>query len=149
MEAIPRISRAQKMDALSSQGNLAGYKAVLMGADALDQIMPMTVTAAGTIKPANVVIMGAGVAGRPALATPTPPAAAARRLAPPPSPARTARRLRKTLLALNPPTHTLLSPPKSIKIILYDQNMFPKSHDNMIITRTGQNIKASGYHKKV
>jgi len=69
MEAIPRISRAQKMDALSSQGNLAGYKAVLMGADALDRIMPMMVTAAGTLKPAKVVVMGAGVAGLQAIAT--------------------------------------------------------------------------------
>jgi H+-translocating NAD(P) transhydrogenase subunit alpha len=69
MEAIPRISRAQKHDALSSQANLAGYKAVLMGADALPRIMPMLVTAAGTIKPAKVVVMGAGVAGLQAIAT--------------------------------------------------------------------------------
>lgn len=69
MEAIPRISRAQKMDVLSSQANLAGYKAVLMGANALSRIMPMMVTAAGTIKPAKVVIMGAGVAGLQAIAT--------------------------------------------------------------------------------
>lgn len=69
MEAIPRISRAQKHDALSSQANLAGYKAVLMGADALKRIMPMLVTAAGTIKPARVVVMGAGVAGLQAIAT--------------------------------------------------------------------------------
>ncbi len=69
MEAIPRISRAQKMDALSSQGNLAGYKAVLQAADALDRIMPMMVTAAGTLKPAKVVVMGAGVAGLQAIAT--------------------------------------------------------------------------------
>ena len=69
MEAIPRISRAQKMDALSSQANLAGYKAVLMGADALTRIMPMMVTAAGTLKPAKVVIMGVGVAGLQAIAT--------------------------------------------------------------------------------
>lgn len=69
MEAIPRISRAQKHDALSSQANLAGYKAVLMGADALKRLMPMLVTAAGTIKPAKVVIMGAGVAGLQAIAT--------------------------------------------------------------------------------
>lgn len=69
MEAIPRISRAQKMDALSSQANLAGYKAVLQGADALGRIMPMMVTAAGTLKPARVVVMGAGVAGLQAIAT--------------------------------------------------------------------------------
>ncbi len=69
MEAIPRISRAQKHDALSSQANLAGYKAVLMGADAMKRIMPMLVTAAGTIKPAKVVVMGAGVAGLQAIAT--------------------------------------------------------------------------------
>jgi proton-translocating NAD(P)+ transhydrogenase subunit alpha len=69
MEAIPRISRAQKMDVLSSQANLAGYKAVLMGANAMTSIMPMMVTAAGTIKPAKVVIMGAGVAGLQAIAT--------------------------------------------------------------------------------
>ncbi|NRA94635.1 MAG: Re/Si-specific NAD(P)(+) transhydrogenase subunit alpha [Planctomycetes bacterium] len=69
MEAVPRISRAQKMDALSSQANLAGYKAVLMGADALARIMPMMVTAAGTLKPAKVVVMGAGVAGLQAIAT--------------------------------------------------------------------------------
>lgn len=69
MEAVPRISRAQKMDALSSQANLAGYKAVLMGANALSRIMPMMVTAAGTLKPAKVVVMGAGVAGLQAIAT--------------------------------------------------------------------------------
>lgn len=69
MEAVPRISRAQKMDALSSQANLAGYKAVLMGANALKRIMPMMVTAAGTLKPAKVVVMGAGVAGLQAIAT--------------------------------------------------------------------------------
>ncbi len=69
MEAIPRISRAQKLDALSSQANLAGYKAVLMGANALGRILPMLVTAAGTIKPAKVVVMGAGVAGLQAIAT--------------------------------------------------------------------------------
>jgi NAD(P) transhydrogenase subunit alpha len=69
LEAVPRISRAQKMDTLSSQANLAGYKAVLMGADALGRIMPMMVTAAGTLKPATVVVMGAGVAGLQAIAT--------------------------------------------------------------------------------
>jgi H+-translocating NAD(P) transhydrogenase subunit alpha len=69
MEAVPRISRAQKMDALSSQSNLAGYKAVIQAADALDRIMPMMVTAAGTLKAARVVVMGAGVAGLQAIAT--------------------------------------------------------------------------------
>jgi len=69
MDAIPRISRAQKMDALSSQANLAGYKAVLMAADKIGKILPMMTTAAGTIRPAKVVIFGAGVAGLQALAT--------------------------------------------------------------------------------
>jgi len=69
LEAVPRISRAQKLDALSSQANLAGYKAVLQGADALGRIMPMMVTPAGTLKPCKVVVMGAGVAGLQAIAT--------------------------------------------------------------------------------
>src|SRR4029079_11086049 len=69
MDAIPRISRAQKMDVLSSQANLAGYKAVLIGATALGKIFPLLMTAAGTIKPSKVVIMGAGVAGLQAIAT--------------------------------------------------------------------------------
>lgn len=69
MDAIPRISRAQKMDALSSQSNLAGYKTVILGANALGKIFPMLMTAAGTIKPSKVVIMGAGVAGLQAIAT--------------------------------------------------------------------------------
>lgn len=69
MDAVPRISRAQKMDALSSQANLAGYKAVLMCANALGKIFPMMTTAAGTIKPSKVVIFGAGVAGLQAIAT--------------------------------------------------------------------------------
>jgi len=69
MDAIPRISRAQKMDALSSQSNLAGYKTVILGANALGKIFPMLMTAAGTVKPANVMIMGAGVAGLQAIAT--------------------------------------------------------------------------------
>jgi len=69
MDAIPRISRAQKMDVLSSQANLAGYKAVILGAAALGKIFPMLMTAAGTIKPSRVVIMGAGVAGLQAIAT--------------------------------------------------------------------------------
>lgn len=69
MDAIPRISRAQKMDALSSQANLAGYKSVIMGANALGKIFPLLMTAAGTIKPSKVVIFGAGVAGLQAIAT--------------------------------------------------------------------------------
>lgn len=69
MDSIPRITRAQKMDALSSQANLAGYKAVLLGANALAKIFPLLMTAAGTITPAKVLIFGAGVAGLQALAT--------------------------------------------------------------------------------
>ncbi|MBW7890947.1 MAG: Re/Si-specific NAD(P)(+) transhydrogenase subunit alpha [Chitinophagaceae bacterium] len=69
MDAIPRISRAQKMDALSSQSNLAGYKTVIMGAHALGKIFPLMMTAAGTITPAKVLIFGAGVAGLQAIAT--------------------------------------------------------------------------------
>ena len=69
VDAMPRISRAQKMDALSSQANLAGYKSVIIAADALGKIFPLMMTAAGTIKPAKVVIMGAGVAGLRAIAT--------------------------------------------------------------------------------
>jgi proton-translocating NAD(P)+ transhydrogenase subunit alpha len=69
MDMVPRISRAQKMDALSSQSNIAGYKAVVMAADRLGKIFPMLMTAAGTIKPARVVILGAGVAGLQAIAT--------------------------------------------------------------------------------
>jgi NAD(P) transhydrogenase subunit alpha len=69
MDAIPRISRAQKMDALSSQANLAGYKAVLIAANTIGKILPMMTTAAGTIRPAKVLIFGAGVAGLQAIAT--------------------------------------------------------------------------------
>ena len=69
VDAIPRISRAQKMDALSSQANLGGYKAVLLAANTLGKILPMMTTAAGTIKPTKVVIFGAGVAGLQAIAT--------------------------------------------------------------------------------
>lgn len=69
MELIPRITKAQKMDALSSQASLAGYKSVLMAANQLGKIFPLMMTAAGTIAPAKVVIMGAGVAGLQALAT--------------------------------------------------------------------------------
>ena len=69
MDAVPRISRAQKMDALSSQANLAGYKAVMLGANYLNKIFPLLMTAAGTITPAKVLIFGAGVAGLQAIAT--------------------------------------------------------------------------------
>ncbi len=69
MDAVPRISRAQKMDALSSQTNLAGYKAVLLAANASGKIFPLMMTAAGTITPAKVLIFGAGVAGLQAIAT--------------------------------------------------------------------------------
>lgn len=69
MDAMPRISRAQNMDALSSQNNLAGYKAVILGADTLGKIFPLMMTAAGTVTPARVVIFGAGVAGLQAIAT--------------------------------------------------------------------------------
>jgi NAD(P) transhydrogenase subunit alpha len=69
MDAIPRITRAQKDDALSSQANLAGYKAVVLGACEMPKILPMMTTAAGTIRPAKVVIIGAGVAGLQAIAT--------------------------------------------------------------------------------
>ena len=69
MEAVPRISRAQSMDALSSQSNVAGYKAALLGAEYVTRFFPMLTTAAGTIPPANVLVLGAGVAGLQALAT--------------------------------------------------------------------------------
>jgi NAD(P) transhydrogenase subunit alpha len=69
MELVPRISRAQSMDALSSQASVAGYKAALIAADSLERFMPMLTTAAGTIKPAAVLIVGAGVAGLQAIAT--------------------------------------------------------------------------------
>ncbi|MDB5383601.1 MAG: transhydrogenase subunit alpha, partial [Rhodospirillales bacterium] len=69
MELLPRITRAQSMDILSSQANLAGYRAVIEGAAAFDRGFPMLMTAAGTIPAANVFIMGAGVAGLQAIAT--------------------------------------------------------------------------------
>jgi NAD(P) transhydrogenase subunit alpha len=69
MEAIPRISRAQSMDALSSQSNVAGYKAALLGAELMGRFYPMLMTAAGTIPPAKVLVLGVGVAGLQALAT--------------------------------------------------------------------------------
>src|SRR2546422_7127892 len=69
MDAIPRITRAQPMDALSSQATVAGYKAVLLAARALPKFFPMLTTAAGTIAPAKVFVIGAGVAGLQAIAT--------------------------------------------------------------------------------
>jgi NAD(P) transhydrogenase subunit alpha len=69
MELVPRISRAQSMDALSSQAAIAGYKAVLIAASQLQKFLPMLTTAAGTIRPAQVLIIGAGVAGLQAIAT--------------------------------------------------------------------------------
>ena len=69
MEAIPRISRAQAMDALSSQSNVAGYRAALLAAEHIGRFFPMLMTAAGTIPPAKVLVLGAGVAGLQALAT--------------------------------------------------------------------------------
>ncbi|GCE65164.1 NAD(P)(+) transhydrogenase (Re/Si-specific) subunit alpha [cyanobiont of Ornithocercus magnificus] len=69
LELLPRVSRAQSADALSSQANIAGYKAVLLAASALDRYFPMLMTAAGTVQPARVVVLGAGVAGLQAVAT--------------------------------------------------------------------------------
>ncbi|MCH2459892.1 MAG: Re/Si-specific NAD(P)(+) transhydrogenase subunit alpha [Gemmatimonadetes bacterium] len=69
MELVPRITRAQSMDALSSQATIAGYKAVLLAADHLPKFLPMFTTAAGTIRPAKALILGAGVAGLQAIAT--------------------------------------------------------------------------------
>ncbi|MEX0944762.1 MAG: Re/Si-specific NAD(P)(+) transhydrogenase subunit alpha [Balneolaceae bacterium] len=69
MDTVPRISRAQSMDALSSMANIAGYKAALLGANELDKYLPMMMTAAGTIPPAKVLVLGAGVAGLQAIAT--------------------------------------------------------------------------------
>ena len=69
LELIPRITRAQSMDVLSSQATVAGYKAVLTGASELDKFLPMFMTAAGTIRPSKVLILGAGVAGLQAIAT--------------------------------------------------------------------------------
>jgi NAD(P) transhydrogenase subunit alpha len=69
MEFVPRISRAQSMDALSSQASISGYKAVLIAANTIDRFLPMLTTAAGTIRPAQVLIVGVGVAGLQAIAT--------------------------------------------------------------------------------
>jgi NAD(P) transhydrogenase subunit alpha len=69
MELVPRITRAQSMDALSSQANIAGYKSVLLGSSLMSRLLPMLTTAAGTIAPAKAFILGAGVAGLQAIAT--------------------------------------------------------------------------------
>jgi NAD(P) transhydrogenase subunit alpha len=69
MELVPRITRAQAMDALSSMATVAGYKAVLLGADRIPRMFPLLMTAAGTVKPARVLVLGAGVAGLQAIAT--------------------------------------------------------------------------------
>src|SRR4051812_3958649 len=69
MELVPRITRAQSMDALSSQATIAGYKAVLLGASELPKLLPMLTTAAGTLAPSKVFVIGAGVAGLQAIAT--------------------------------------------------------------------------------
>ncbi len=69
LELLPRISRAQPMDALSSQAGVAGYRAVLLAAGMVDKMFPLSMTAAGTVRPANVIVLGAGVAGLQAIAT--------------------------------------------------------------------------------
>src|SRR5437588_2800199 len=69
MELVPRITRAQAMDALSSMATVAGYKAVLLGADRIPRMFPLLMTAAGTVPPARVLVLGAGVAGLQAIAT--------------------------------------------------------------------------------
>lgn len=69
MEMVPRIARAQRLDVLSSQASLAGYKSVLIGANSIGRFFPLMMTAAGTIPPANVLVLGAGVAGLQAIAT--------------------------------------------------------------------------------
>ncbi len=69
LEALPRNTRAQSMDVLSSQANIAGYKAVILAADYYKKFMPMLMTAAGTVKAAKVIVLGAGVAGLQAVAT--------------------------------------------------------------------------------
>src|SRR3546814_8680794 len=72
LEAAPRITRAQSLDVLSSQANLAGYKAVLLAANQYQRLLPMMMTAAGTLKAGRVVVLGAGVAGLQAIATAKP-----------------------------------------------------------------------------
>jgi NAD(P) transhydrogenase subunit alpha len=69
MELVPRISRAQKMDALSALSSIGGYRAALIAAEALPKFFPLLTTAAGTVRPANVLVLGAGVAGLQAIAT--------------------------------------------------------------------------------
>ncbi|MBB2488281.1 NAD(P)(+) transhydrogenase (Re/Si-specific) subunit alpha, partial [Mitsuaria sp. WAJ17] len=69
LEAAPRTTRAQSMDVLSSQANIAGYKAVMIAADRYQRFFPMLMTAAGTVKAARVVVLGVGVAGLQAIAT--------------------------------------------------------------------------------
>ncbi len=69
MEMVPRLSRAQKMDALSAMASVTGYKAVLLAAEALPKFFPLLTTAAGTVRPSNVLVLGAGVAGLQAIAT--------------------------------------------------------------------------------
>src|SRR5207248_6259825 len=69
MESIPRVTRAQRMDALSSQATVSGYRAVILAAEALPRFFPMLMTAAGTVAPAKVLVLGAGVAGLQAIAT--------------------------------------------------------------------------------
>ena len=69
MESIPRTTRAQAMDALSSQSTVAGYKATILAADRLPRLFPLLMTAAGTVAPAKVLVLGAGVAGLQAIAT--------------------------------------------------------------------------------
>src|SRR2546429_1537550 len=76
VELVPRISRAQSMDALSSQAAIAGYKAVLIAASHLQKFLPMLTTAAGTIRPSQLLIIGAGVAEQPSRATPRRPGGA-------------------------------------------------------------------------
>src|SRR5687767_7435710 len=69
MEAVPRITRAQSMDALSSQATVSGYRAALIAATNMGRFFPMLTTAAGTVRPARVLVLGAGVAGLQAIAT--------------------------------------------------------------------------------
>ena len=96
-DLVPRTSRAQAMDALSSQASLAGYQAVLVAADRLGRVVPMMMTAAGTVPPARVLVMGAGVAGLQAIAT-------ARRLGARSPPTTSARRRPRRCAAWAPPS---------------------------------------------
>src|SRR6195256_2144315 len=85
MESIPRITRAQSMDALSSQATVSGYKGALLAAEYLPRFFPMLMTAAGTVPPAKVLVIGAGVAGLQAIATAPGPGAVVTRFCGPPS----------------------------------------------------------------